>query len=157
MEKSTNYYCNMDANTENELINRLLKALDERKISLRAMVGEAGLEYDQVNKMIKRGSKVNTVVAGKIERWLNSDNSPQEKPLPVVERGYLERSIENLTENQLRNTAVIERLVTTLERRLNLEPLHGTPGGLSGPGISDEPEGVGEVRPLDKKGKSGRR
>lgn len=103
--------------------------------------------------------------AGKIrevfEKYKNGEytrisSTTEETPLPPVERGYLERSIENLTENQLRNTAVIERLVGILERRLYSEPLHGTPGGLSAPGISDAGEGFGEVKPLDKKGKSGK-
>lgn len=68
---------------------------------------------------------------------LDEGNSSDLDALPTLNQQYLEKSIENLTQNELRTTAIIERLVTLLENKFGSAydpslPRKGEPGTETG-------------------------
>lgn len=152
----------MSAKTEAPIISRLEQEIEKRGISVPELEAQTGIPKDRVYKWFKRRpEKINYEDVLIIEKWIsgNLDNIPRGTPENGLTNAgaygsqsnaaklSLEKSIENLTnnevgtteviknltENQLRNTAIIERLVTLIEQQYGrvkgpeLAP-PGTPG-----------------------------
>lgn len=121
------------------LTSRLKKEMNNRKVKVPQLEAETGIPRDRIYKWLKRQTgNITHEDALLIEKWMNGnmDNVPHEKEdKEHLDKSSLERSIENLTQNELRTTAIIERLVSLLEVKLTgqsikgLElPTPGTPG-----------------------------
>jgi hypothetical protein len=86
-----------------------------------------------------------------ISEYRTQKSGPDVEPLFDVT--MLQRSIYNLTENELRTTGIIERLVNILER-VSLQPSGSTPPTFSDPGINDVgSEGFSQAKKSEDKTK----
>jgi transcriptional regulator with XRE-family HTH domain len=104
--------------TPKQLKDRLKEVMKSRKISFPELEKQTNIPANRMYKWYQQGTNPKKEDSDILEKWLNDlENVPiiQE---PAIEYGIktsLERSIENLTENELRTTAVIERLMDMLE------------------------------------------
>jgi transcriptional regulator with XRE-family HTH domain len=97
--------------------------------------GEKPLSGNYLQRIEKKyNANKDWIITGKGEMFI--PNAPQREPQqPGAEdtekRLSLERSIQNLTQNELRTTAVLERLVSLLEMQYSKESKMdlGEPGG----------------------------
>lgn len=76
------------------------------------------------------------------------------KAIPIeslLDVAMLQRSIENLTQNELRTTGIIERLVSILERQPSSQQSESAHEGFSDPRTNEGSEGFRPAKSSDKK------
>jgi hypothetical protein len=81
---------------------------------------------------------------------LQNARPPVHEEIDQESRRTLERTLENLSEDKIRSTAIIERLVTMLERQFSSPGLTKTQEGSFGPEGNRATPGFAPVKPLDK-------
>jgi DNA-directed RNA polymerase specialized sigma subunit len=124
----------MSANIGQPLTARLKEELKKRKKKVSDFERETGIDKEKVYKWLKRGTtKIDLAEVKIIEDWISgqTSNVSHENTDNIViidKKQSLEKSIENLTENELRTTAVIERLVALLEQHYGKGPTLAPPG-----------------------------
>lgn len=140
MDIFLNYFCNMSSNNSKTLKDRVKAVMKERNVSVLELSRQTGIPSPRIYKWYQSDTNPKLEDAEVLESWIKGE-SLEETPSMVEEkevqfapltRSSLEKSIENLTENELRTTAVIERLVGLLERSMSSvppgkEPLVQTP------------------------------
>jgi hypothetical protein len=115
-----------------ESVKSLVKSGDHGK--LKDIAKKLEYNYSALNQIINGGRNVPGYVYKKFTSVYNGGNIINDPVVPyaTLNRTSLEKSIENLTENELRTTAVIERLVSLLEFNLMgakpSQPVFADPG-----------------------------
>lgn len=119
-------------------IETLLESLKSKGYSRRTIEKTLGYSENYLDQQLVKGGN---------KRLLNAlkdlDSRTLEKAIPIVQepiseliqsRRSLEKTLEHLSEDKIKSTAIIERLVTLLENNLAVKPdmsLFPTPGGKS--------------------------
>lgn len=78
---------------------------------------ESGARLPKTNFFLKWKQVFGEDLLKQIET--NVSHETQNEEAPVINRGSLERTLENMSEDKIRSTAIIERLVALLERSFN--------------------------------------
>jgi transcriptional regulator with XRE-family HTH domain len=156
LELFLNYFFQMEEN----IVNQLISERKKRDLSVPKLAEELDIPADRIYKWEKRLGNPKGADIDKIKQWLSLEEVPNKKTIPVgeslIDIGILQKSVYNLTENELRTTSIIERLVNIIERQLGSGPSPLIPVTYDDPmtGDIDRP-GHGSVSE-DKRRKSGK-